>query len=400
MSNLPVAIRTIVAVLLIYGSAAASAQISGEFYLEKSTYAPGEPVFLYFKLVNIGTEAETIPSADPYSFCSGYQISVSSSPPNTASCGSGLMALDCLSSSAALPPGKPHVERILLNFDNEINAPGEYSVEAVRLLSHAGSSEDYFSSATVKDTLEVRATLHFDVSEQAASAGPGEFQPWVNQLRSTDPAKRIEAARTLASLGPPALEDTLLTFADNPEFQQFAPLAFHRLNTPRSMAAMAELIKKTHAGTAEDMESADYLAESNDLQWFPLLREVAEKNAGIAAYVDDAAKLGGEQMLPTLIALANSPDRQFTAINAVTAMGSTASRAAVPVLLDFLRNPNPDISDRARYALRMLTHRTASADPEGTPQSEYFKWANWWANDGRSAPIHKEGECGDPIPLN
>src|SRR5580698_2552842 len=92
-----------------------------------------------------------------------------------------------------------------------------------------------------------------------------------------------------------------------------------------------------------------------------------QKNARISNYVDDAARLGGDQMLSTLISLANSSDRKFTAVNAVTGMGSTGSRAAVLVLLDFLKNPDPDIADRARYASRFLTHRTVSDDPAKSP---------------------------------
>ncbi len=394
------AIRTLIAALLMVGPAVATAQISGEFYLEKSTYAPGEPIFLYFKVANDGTETENIHTAGPYSFCSGYQISVSTDPRATSSCGYFGTAGSCLSSSALLSPGKLHIERLLLNFDHKIDTSGDYSVDAVRLLSHAGSNLDWFSPDTVKDSLEVRMTLHFRVDENAAPASASEFQRWVNQLQSTDLMERIEAARTLASLAPPFLENTLLAFADNSEFRRLAPLAFHRLNTPRSMAAMAELLTKSDVGTAEHLESADYLAESDDEQWFPLLREIAQQNARISNYVDDAAKLGGDQMLSTLISLANSSDRKFTAVNAVMAMGSTGSRAAVPALLDFLKNPDPDIADRARYAVRLLTHRTVSDDPVRSPQSEYFKWSNWWANEGGIAPIYKATECGDFIPLN
>jgi len=195
------------------------------------------------------------------------------------------------------------------------------------------------------------------------------------------------------------LEDVLLAFADNPEFREFAPLAFHRLNTQRSMKALANLVKKTEVGSYENIKSADYLAESNDPQWFPLLQDVAQKHAQISNYVDDAAELGGDGMLPTLVSLLSSPDKEFTRINAVTAMGSTGSRAAVPILLDLLKSSDTDIADRARYGLRMLTHRTPSDDQSESLQSEYPKWRQWWAREGSSAPIYKPTECGNLIPL-
>lgn len=129
---------------------------------------------------------------------------------------------------------------------------------------------------------------------------------------------------------------------------------------------MAELLNMTEAGTFEHMKSADYLAESGDPKWFPLLLEVAKKNARIANYLNDAAELGGDEMLPVLSALARDPDKEFTAVNAVTAMGYTGSRTAVPILLDFLQSSDPGLSDRARYGLRLLTHRTATNEPDGS----------------------------------
>jgi len=167
---------------------------------------------------------------------------------------------------------------------------------------------DFFSTAAIKDTLEVHTTVYFRV-DQNASQDPKVFQHWLDQLRSVDPASRSEAARTLASVAPRSLENTLLAFADNPDLRQFAPLAFHRLNTPPSMVAMAELLRKAEPGTFEHVKSADYLAESGDLQWFPLLRDVAQKHANIANYVDDAAELGGDKMLPILTSLMSSPDK-------------------------------------------------------------------------------------------
>jgi len=51
-------------------------------------------------------------------------------------------------------------------------------------------------------------------------------------------------------------EAILLAFADNPEFRRYAPLAFHRLHSPRSMKAMADLMTASSPGTFEQMEAA------------------------------------------------------------------------------------------------------------------------------------------------
>lgn len=110
-------------------------------------------------------------------------------------------------------------------------------------------------------------------------------------------------------------------------------------------------------------------------------------------YVDDAAELGGGRMLPTLMALTHSPDREFTRINAVTGMCYTGSRTAVPILIEFLGNSDTDISDRARSGLNFLTHRTDSDDSYHNPQSQYPKWSQWWPRESTTAPIYKPTEC-------
>jgi len=124
------------------------------------------------------------------------------------------------------------------------------------------------------------------------------------------------------------------------------------------------------------------------------------ENAQNSIYPDYAATLGGEKMLPTLISLMNCSDRQCARVSAVTAMGFTGSRAAVPILIELLKNPDPDVADRTRYALRLLTHRSVSKENADSPQSEYPAWSRWWALEGPSAPIYKASDCGEVTELH
>jgi len=375
------------AALFVIGSAAAAAQLTGEYYLEKTTFAGGEPVFLYYRVSNKGQSTVQIPASDPEQpFCSGNLISVSRDPLPPSSCpffeGSGC-AFDGQPRRLPLMPGESHVDRYLLNFfAYEINAPGNYLVTARQV----GTPD--------KPTL-----LRFRVDGKAALLPAVAFQPWVDELRSPDQDQRLEAARVLASIAPPAFEETLLGFAENPEFRRYAPLAFHRLNSPHSVKALAHLLTKTEVGSYEHLHSADYLAESGDPQWFPLLLEVAQKHAGIVDYVDDAAELGGDKVVPSLISLMDSPENEFTRVNAVSAMGDTGSRAAVSILLDLLKSSDSDIAERALSGLQELTHRKATDDPNESPQSQYRKWSQWWARDGISASIYKPSECINLTPL-
>jgi hypothetical protein len=380
--------RLLVASLYIFGSVAATAQLTGQFYLEKETFARGEPVFVYFSLVNHGSDTAMIVAVDQEQpFCSDTSITVSSDPAPTSSCpflgGQGCVVNGAPRRRQPLLPGGTYIGRFLLNFGHEINAPGEYWVDAKRNIgpNHTG---------------DVRAKLKFRVDVKAIA--PNTFRPWLDQLTSINLEKRIEAARTLASVAPPSLEETLLGFADNPEFRRYAPLAFHRLNTRRSIEAMARLMEGPV--TNEQIEAAQYLAETNDQSWYPLLRDAAEKNARISSYPAYAAELGGEKMLPVLVALEKSPDTKFTHLNAVMAMGSTGSRAAIPLLLEQLRSPDVDTSDRANYGLQLLTHRTAVQNPQArNREAEYIKWSRWWEREGATAPIYKDTECGEIVPL-
>ena len=134
--------RSLIAVLLL--SWPVAAQVSGEFSVEKRVYRQGEPVFLYFKIINNGPDAKNIQSADPYSFCSGYRINIASDPQDPSRCqASVVFSGSCLSSVTALLPGEARIERLQLNFDHEINAPGDYSVNATRYLSYAGAETSF-----------------------------------------------------------------------------------------------------------------------------------------------------------------------------------------------------------------------------------------------------------------
>jgi HEAT repeats len=303
----------------------------------------------------------------------------------------------CLFSDAPVEPSKTVTERILLNYEHQIESAGQYEIQAERNLSYAPASEQ-FSSATTSP-LEVHSHLTFRADEKAVW-GAADLQTWVEQLHSTDPTGRREAARTLASLAPKSLEDVLLGLADDPELRQWAPLAFHRLNTTRSLAALAKMLDTTKPGTYEHMKAADLLAEGGDLKWFPLLLEVAQKNSKIASYVVDAAESGGDQILPTLLSMLQSPDTEFTRPIAVTALGYTGSRSAVPILLDLLRGPDMRNAESALSGLRQLTHRDIGGDHWlENPPSQYVQWVSWWNREGASAPIYRSTACGEIKPL-
>jgi HEAT repeat protein len=388
VSNLHMKARLLVPGFSLFCALSATAQLSGTFYFDKTTFAPGEPIFLYLKISNQGKSPKQINTTalPEQPFCAGYEINISRNPPDASSCPNFQFngcSLDGQFSYKTIQPGGIYIERIFLNFYSELKIPGEYSIDA----KHDDIGGWHDDSGRFGDDLKVESTLHLRVDAGAPATSNALFQPWVDQLHSRSRRKQIEAAMVLASLAPPSFEKVLLSFAHDPNLRSFAPLAFHHLNSPRSIAALAALLDGPYTG--EQGKAARYLAETGDQRWRPLLLDVGEKNAGDLSFPAAAAELGGDKAIPMLVAAEKSPDRKFAAVNAVMAMGYTGSRAAIPYLLEDLKHPEADLADSANAALQLLTHRTAQAGEQTTPPADYPKWSQWWTREGATAPIYK-----------
>jgi hypothetical protein len=219
-------------ILLAFLPTSANAQLTGSLHLAKSTFAKGEPVFLYLDVMNNGQESAELVIGDPdQPFCSGVEINVSTdhtAPGSTCPVPREAMCtINGQIQKEHLQPGRTYTYRFLVNFRHEINAPGDYRVDAKWI---------GFMIPTAFENAEARLEFRVDPNPVAAT----EWNPWLEQLRAPESEKRQEAAKVLASLAPPSLEETLLSFADNLEFRRYAPLAYHRLNTERSIEALAQ----------------------------------------------------------------------------------------------------------------------------------------------------------------
>jgi HEAT repeat protein len=95
--------------------------------------------------------------------------------------------------------------------------------------------------------------------------------------------------------------------------------------------------------------------------------------------------------------LFQQPASAFSRANGVMALPQTGSRRAVPILIELLRNPNPDIGRLASIGLIHLTHRSPFEagrwfiDP---PSNEYQDWFRWWMVRGDGAPVYGPSQCG------
>jgi HEAT repeats len=386
------------------------AQVTGAFSLEKSTFAVGEPVFLSFTLHNEGKEMEEVSSADPYSFCSGNTIHITRDAARQPAC-FRVFGGSCMSGATSLAPGASRTERLLLNYRNDskgdlsapVRVPGDYTVDASGGIAYAtpGASQVF----TAPNHSEAHQVFHLHVDD-ALELSPTVYAPYVQQLTSKDDQLRREAARTLATLAPPALEPLLLTFANSKdrELREFAPLALANLATKASLAALAQMLLNSAPGTYEFMTAADDLGKTHDPAWFPLLMEIAYQHGDM--YLSYAAESGGDAAIPAMLARLHSPDSE-TRGAAIYALGQTGSRAAVPLLISLIGTEasqrdaaGMNVSLSANQALRQLTHFYAEQGSDDTlVPSWHRRWQQWWLAAGASAPIYRPGDCVADTPL-
>ena len=380
-------------ILLLALSPCCQAQLTGSFSLDRATYAPGEPVVLSFTLHNDGDEAQDVHTADPYSFCSGYAIHVKRDDALNPSCFQGF-AGSCMGGVASLAPGATRTEHILLNYPDHssgdltppVKAPGSYTIEASREIT-AGPWSQQSPSLQVQQTLKLRIDNNLEVS-------PAAYLPYVQQLTSSDIQVRIEAARTLATLAPHALEPLLLTFATSKEtiLRQFAPLALANLATPASLAALADMLLHATPGSYEFMTAAELLGRTHDPAWLPLLLEVADQHGPL--YLCYAGESGGDAAVAPLLGRLRSTDAD-TRAGASQALGCTGSRQAIPLLIALLGpQPNNDTATAISMALTELTH--VEVDFGSVPAASLnlqARWQSWWLRAGETATVYKPGVC-------
>jgi hypothetical protein len=242
-------------VICLCCSSSVLAQISGQFRLEKAQYSLGEPIFIDFEAVNNGSAPANFIAENTVTMnrgCSPYSLHVNNRPSDAprASCkdtGPRGVSFMCGPINVVLQPGEKHVDRILLNLFNEVDKPGTYAVHATRSAFLGWS-----------DGLKEDSTFTITVSQTPVDAR--ELLPLVDQLRSGDGKRISEAARTLAAIAPKSYEDALLSFVDDAYLWSYAPLALHRLNTPRSLAAMRKLAAITDPHSWEHRKALEYLA--------------------------------------------------------------------------------------------------------------------------------------------
>jgi HEAT repeat protein len=116
--------------------------------------------------------------------------------------------------------------------------------------------------------------------------------------------------------------------------------------------------------------------------------------------VESAGRVGGDDAVPFLVAELKDPSIDVKQ-SAIRALYLTASRQAVPILIELLRSPEERISGTAEFGLQVLTHRTIGEQSgQATAHaSTYAAWQHWWMLHTKTVEIFKDDQCAEPEPL-
>lgn len=89
-------------------------------------------------------------------------------------------------------------------------------------------------------------------------------------------------------------------------------------------------------------------------------------------------------------------------IQRVFGMSLTASREAVPILMDLLQSSDEEIRQVAKISLERLTHRAATSDAVFSLDRAWLHetWQARWTSDSAAALIHAYNECGEKLRID
>jgi hypothetical protein len=361
----------------------AQSPLLGKISMAKGEYLAGEPVYVHFEVTNTGKDAIQYMTADPYlDICSGYQITVLSGEPQPShgSCGE-TVAGNCVMESELLAPGETVRQNILLNFAHNVSTPGDYEILALRTMKYAVVTGD----ATGNLEFKLEQNLRFRVVSGSREVLRAIYQVYVRNLASQDDEIQRDAEIAIVSGAQPWLEDIIVGMLRKSTSREFALLGLKNLNTTRSREELSKIVKDTAPFTPENEGAVKALASMGDKTYYSMILDMAKNQPPdeASSYLQAAAQLGGDDAVPylkDLLAAKNPAARR----SAIVALGNTGSRAAIPPLLDQLKNPDAEISKLASGALAQLTHQRFQTVEE---------WSKWWDAGGKVARIFGAGEC-------
>src|ERR1700760_358911 len=233
--------RLLLAVLAAFLPVCAAAQFEVSFSLSKTTYLAGEPVFVSLTVKNVSTEPLQIRTADPLTFCSGYQFELQGARDRDAMSCRGSMG-SCLGGVLTLAPGKSRTDRILLNIRYDLRRPGSYALKVVYRAKYAPAGKSLPVAAMLSHK-EFEKRLEIVLAPSRPEDLKPEFDAYARALDSTDWRKRKEPATVIAYLAPAFMEPTILRMLHTPGMQSFGVEGLRNLGTPSAHRALVQFVR-------------------------------------------------------------------------------------------------------------------------------------------------------------
>jgi hypothetical protein len=385
---------TVLLILLFQSSALLGREFSGleaRIYPEKETYILGEPIFLNIEVVNKGAGSVFIDDT----FEGELKVSgAKPAPPND-------WAITCYESfsrgvsSVEVRPGEKKVKKlILLNDLYSLDRPKTY-----RAYAWFG----FRSEHTPAKSLKVSSHFGVRVIQGTEAQLKAVFEPYIRDSAISYSYRNSQqyevwnnAMAAITTMPPPFLEDFILKLSETDSSRSdYIIRALLHLNTERTRKRIEELAEVPNSS----LYAVGALIRMHDSSAATVLMRIGNMNYNPAqSCAISHVGLFGVSAIPYLTAALKNRQTQM---DAVRGLGATATREAVPLLIEMLDKSTGALLRNVRESLARLTHFADGGAPinEKPRPNEYRRWREWWALHGATFKIYDGNRWSKAKPL-
>jgi len=402
--------------------------------LTKTAVMLGEPAWVDVSVTNRTHEAQYLEFGVACMGLKPLKVQIPAAEPGPKElkrCGQGI-GWSC--SSGALPsvqPGDTLIRRYVLDGDFQIVRLGSYEVlleKVVRYAPVSSNRSDLALTASVEKQQTANSTLVLQVDatdsgkllsleqEYARTAierpAVPKFPVYSADGKPNDIVAQMEAsmrrdvtAAGLAAYPAAGMETIFRGWVGSHQYNAYGLQALKRLNTAAAREALADIAGSQAQPQDTWVQSFRWqainaLADLGDRKYVPLLEHlIHDSDASIRSAALQGLGRFGSAELDLLAGIARDGNTIDDRLEAIRAIGDTASLKAVPLLIELADIPDADQPATSYIALRELTHLDFPS-PAHRPLPEIKSaWRQYWNQHRQTAGAYGPYECGDP-PFN
>jgi hypothetical protein len=265
------------------------------------------------------------------------------------------------------------------------NSLGDFQYEAQREISFYATN----GSLRKVGRQEINEFFTVRVVEESENQLRADYAALVADLQSPDGPRRSMALMALTEHPRDFLEPLILELSQNPGTRSASVEGLRKLGTDAAKHRLTELTDSQYDESLRQ-PATTALVELGDRNYCDVMLRLMNLHHGYTSEIAarGAGLLCGETAISQLVSLLSaSPVRAF---EIAYALGNTASRNALPPVIELLKNSDAGVRRAAREALYTLTHRQSSFT---SVPGEYQEWTTWWASQGSTARIFSPAEC-------